>query len=91
MLINGGDPAAAARLKVSPFSPSPFSLSSGGWMTSSSKLMGYEREFKELHIMLFPEVRGGKGGDGGAMSGSSKITVQYAVHSPHSPYVCCRP
>ena len=41
-------------------------------MTSSSKLMGYEREFKELHIMLFPEVRGGKEGDGGAMSGSSK-------------------
>ena len=69
-VINGGDPAAAARLKVSPFSPSPFSLSSGGWMTSSSKLMGNEREFKELHITLFPEVRGGKGGDGEAMSGS---------------------
>ena len=62
-VINGGDPAAAARLKVSPFSP--FSLSSGGWMTSTPKLMGYEREFKELHITLFPEVRGGKGGGGG--------------------------
>ena len=27
----------------------------------ASKLMGYEREFKELHIMLFPEVRGDTG------------------------------
>ena len=69
----------------------------------ASKLMGYEREFKELHIMLFPEVRGGKGGEAsvlgvwylGTVSGVCVCFPRPSVVYPPPctlppPFLCCR-